>query len=216
MGTGTTEGRKQAEFVYLFYDVPSNNHKLYLRIRKAIFGVASPCQKSVFVLKIAEKERVEALINEARADTGMDVRINYTVVDPSSTDEVRKMVAQSLVDYCDKLALRLRVKIGKAREENLTVSDAYRESVAKQLDGLERLASIFEITQDVEIAYKAVSDLWRSEQVATFKAIEEGKRPGLPRRLAKKYGMLPIEEQVPADVSAVAEATSGEAGADAA
>lgn len=171
----------EAKYVYVFYDVPTDCKKLYYRIRNILWGKAAPVQRSVYVLPLAEKERVERLMAEAQDITGQRTSLSFTLVHPASNDEVQVMVRSALITFCADMGKRIRKAVAAAKEKNALLSGVYCKGVEKKLEGIRRLSVIFNVAQDVDAAYKAVSDLWQVESVIALnaaKAIVEGNANG--------------------------------------
>ena len=169
MGTGNGDEAlipDNVNWYYVFYDIPTVNHKLYWRVFNLLWAHAAPVQMSVWAVAAGHKELVRTLLEEARQETGQYGVISFTAVHPASDEELKRMVAISLRRLCGEIAVSLRTKINEAQEDGKFLSGAYLNSIGKKLKGIYRVAMVFALMNDLQALYDAANELWSVQHLS--------------------------------------------------
>lgn len=154
------------EYGILIYDVPCENKDLYYRLRTRIGKSAIRMNLSVYLFQWGRKEEMEAIVKQAREETGEYAKVCVLKFDDREEVEIQRIARESLAKTIRDIGARLHERIEKARDNIMDLPDVYLVNVRKRLEEAQGLAVLFGLTQDVEYALEAVMVVVREENAA--------------------------------------------------
>jgi len=152
----------------LIYDVPSNNQKLYNKLRTRITRRAIRMNQSVYIMKWGMKDAIQDIVDEAFESTGQRATVCMLPFDPSSRTEILQLAKDSLINEVRNVAERLsqRVKDCLAKSEDLP--SRYFDRAKERLVEAEGLAIMFCLSQDLDAVMAAARNIFEAELSAYY------------------------------------------------
>lgn len=136
----------EMEYGLLVYDIPSNNKKLYARLRKAIKGKCLRINLSVYLIPWAQKQQMDDIISSA----GGQGYASLTKFDGSESEQLEATAKRCLQEQTGNILKALQAEIDSSVQKYAHV---YRAK--DRLAEAQAIALLFGFEQDVSALFDA-------------------------------------------------------------
>lgn len=187
------------EYCSVVYDVPLTRKGVYNRLRARLNRMSIQMTWSCYLTPLHCRDQVTQILRELDEDEDTKQRIFYKVFkyDSSEKEAIDALVREQFEKHVKKTKDTMDEALGKAEQslgnEEISLDDWAlwrRDACAKAMKKIKearRLATVFELTQVMEVAFKG------------FEEIIEAKRLGVKAEIDKVKDKAKAEAKVEAD-----------------